>query len=419
LVGRVVQSGQPLIYCGERGDLSPQVESALGHYLDGTATRELVVAPALPPSTTESPTPSPHVCQVAMVAEQFTGRLPLEWLARIQTVSEHAALALSRARALRRVQFLFGSNPANLATPWPISRRSTMLLAMFLTMAVTGLLLAYVPADFRIVAHGRLQPLVREWVFAPADGVVHELAVDHGQLVTKGAPLLTLRSTELELEIQQVAGQLETARQELAMLDTAKLQHAAANASADLEASDLMSKQLAVEERIRNLESQLRILQAKKASLVVASPIAGTVLNWQPAHYLRARPVERGAALLEIGDLSGQWVVDLDVADHRAGHVLKALESPAGDAPTAVPVSFIVATNPAKSFAGTIVRVAQTTHLDEHGESAVRMEVAFDQNQLPERRHGAAVVAKIDCGRRSLGFVWFHELLEELERRFF
>jgi hypothetical protein len=223
----------------------------------------------------------------------------------------------------------------------------------------------------------------------------------------------------LELEIQQVEGQLETARQELAMLDTVKLQHAAVNSSADVEASDLMSKQLAVEERIRNLQSQLRILQAKKASLIVASPIAGTVLNWQPAHYLRARPVERGAALLEIGDLSGEWILELDVTDRSAGHVLKSFESPTDDAAAAVPVSFVVETNPADSFQGTIIRAARTTHLAENGESAVRLEAAIDETQVPDRRHGAAIIAKIDCGRRSLGFVWFHELLEELERRFF
>jgi hypothetical protein len=224
-----------------------------------------------------------------------------------------------------------------------------------------------------------------------------------------------LRSTELELEIQQVEGQLDSARQESALLDTAKLQHAAENSSADVEASDLMSQQLTVEERIRNFESQLRILQAKKTSLVATSPIDGTVLNWKPADYLRARPVERGTALLEIGDLKGQWVVELDVIDRSAGHVLEALESQPDD----VTVSFVVATNPENRCEGKILRAAQTTHLDENGESAVRVDVDVDESKIPQLRHGAAIIAKIDCGRRSLGYVWFHELLEELERRFF
>ena len=47
------------------------------------------------------------------------------------------------------------------------------------------------------------------------------------------------------------------------------------------------------------------------------------------------------------------------------------------------------------------------------------MEVAIDKSKVSELRHGAAIIAKIDCGRRSLGYVWCHELLEELERRFF
>jgi hypothetical protein len=118
---------------------------------------------------------------------------------------------------------------------------------------------------------------------------------------------------------------------------------------------------------------------------------------------------------LEIGDLTGDWVVELDVTDRRAGYVLKAMESHADP----LLVSFVVATNPANTCEGKIVRTAGTTHLDERGESAVRMEVAIDETRVAELRHGAAVVAKIDCGRRSLGYVWFHELLEEAARRFF
>ena len=408
-----MQSGQPLIYHGASGELPPQVESALAQYLDGAAARELVVAPALPPPTSESPTS--HSCQVALVAEQFIGRLPLEWIARIETVAEHAAVALPRARAFHRIPFPFRPSPVSLASTWPLSTRGTAAISILLATAAMALVLTFAKTDFRMMAHGRLQPLVREWVFAPSDGVVEDLAVDHGQLVSQGSRLLTLRSTELDLEIQRVEGQLDSARQESALLDTARLQQAAENSSANVEASDLMSQQLTVTERIRNLDSQLRILRAKQAALVVASPIEGTVLNWKPAEYLRLRPVERGTALLEIGDLNGEWIVELDVNDRRGGHVLKALETQPDD----VAVSFVVATNPEQRYAGKIVRTAETTHLDENGESAVRMEVAIDKSKVTELRHGAAIIAKIDCGRRSLGYVWCHELLEELERRFF
>jgi hypothetical protein len=113
--------------------------------------------------------------------------------------------------------------------------------------------------------------------------------------------------------------------------------------------------------------------------------------------------------------LKGEWVVELDVIDRRAGHALKSLESQAND----VTVSFVVATNPEQRYEGRIIRTAETTHLDENGESAVRVEVDVDESKIPQLRHGAAIIAKIDGGRRSLGYVWFHELIEELERRFF
>jgi hypothetical protein len=42
----------------------------------------------------------------------------------------------------------------------------------------------------------------------------------------------------------------------------------------------------------------------------------------------------------------------------------------------------------------------------------VLVRVAIDKTQLPDLRPGASVTARIDCGTRPIGYVWFHDVWE-------
>ena len=60
--------------------------------------------------------------------------------------------------------------------------------------------------------------------------------------------------------------------------------------------------------------------------------------------------------------------------------------------------------------------VGRPFHLD-YDKASVLVTVGVDRNQIQGLRPGATVVAHIDCGRRSLGFVWFHGIWETLEKK--
>ena len=47
----------------------------------------------------------------------------------------------------------------------------------------------------------------------------------------------------------------------------------------------------------------------------------------------------------------------------------------------------------------------------------VKVDVAIDRGALTEPRPGATVIARIHCGRRSLGYVWLHEVWEFIQTR--
>ena len=106
--------------------------------------------------------------------------------------------------------------------------------------------------------------------------------------------------------------------------------------------------------------------------------------------------------------------------DDRIGHVLAAEDeqkSAHDDAP--LDVSFIVATEPGTTHSGQVKRIALATETDKTTGATVLVTADFDRSTIPadELRPGATVVAKIHCGRRSLGYVWLHELWETIQSK--
>ena len=49
--------------------------------------------------------------------------------------------------------------------------------------------------------------------------------------------------------------------------------------------------------------------------------------------------------------------------------------------------------------------------------NTVLIKVAVNKDELPQLRPGASVVAKLHCGRESIGYVWFHDLIEFVQAK--
>ncbi|HPM85091.1 MAG TPA: hypothetical protein PLF81_30515, partial [Candidatus Anammoximicrobium sp.] len=62
-------------------------------------------------------------------------------------------------------------------------------------------------------------------------------------------------------------------------------------------------------------------------------------------------------------------------------------------------------------YTGRLQRVAQITEPDDRQQLSVAALVDIDETDIPQRRAGAGVVARIACGRRPLGYVWLHDLI--------
>jgi hypothetical protein len=179
--------------------------------------------------------------------------------------------------------------------------------------------------------------------------------------------------------------------------------------------AELAAQEEELRQWIASLRRQQALLEEQRQNLLVRSPLVGEVITWNVDPTLRQRPVRRGQLLMTVADLEGPWVLELFLPDRHVGHLLQArngLEQP-------LDVVFTLATNPNKKIAGKLTKAAGSIQIQEQEGASLPVTVQFERGDVQFLQPGATVTAKIHCGRRSLGYVWLHDLWEFLQYRVF
>jgi hypothetical protein len=406
LASAVARNGEPVEWPRPSVDLPPQIDQALQEHLDIAHCRRLIVAPLRPRAAKDSG--SEPAIRGVLIAESFDERRAEQgFRERTGDVARHGGAALLAAlehhdlpllplqvklgRLLRRLQ----------------QRRIAVALFLAAALAVIGLL-AVIPADLTIEARGTLQPQDRKHLFAPADGIVEKVQADHGARVGQGDPLLVLRDPRLDLDDSRVSGELQTAQARLIAVQT---QRSSRSTSPDTreQGRELAAEEEQLKEQVRGLEAQHALLRKLRGELSIASPIDGVVLTWNTTELLQDRPVKQGQRLVTVADPSGPWVVELRIPDADLGHVLRAQAQSGRE----LPVSFLLATDPAITYRGQIERVAGATDVTEDSPAALTI-VRFDGQPPAGALAGTSVTARIHCGSKPIGYVWLHDLIDAI-----
>ncbi|MCI0361920.1 MAG: efflux RND transporter periplasmic adaptor subunit, partial [Planctomycetaceae bacterium] len=404
LAAAVAASGEPLTWREDSTEeLPPQLAGALQDYLDLGHARQLVAIPLRRPDaeSKSSDIAPPHGL---LVAESFVEQ-PVDTLAeRAGQLARLSGSALGNALAHHALPLLpLQKRLAKMLST--ISRRPIAVALSVAALAVAITLLAVVPADFTVEVEGTLQPQVRRNLFAPSDGIVEVVHAAHGQRVAKGDMLLTIASPGLDLDESRIGGELRTAQSRLDAVSSSRSRPGDAAAG---DQDRLASEEEQLKQQIRGLEAQLQVLRQLRRELDVASPLDGIVLTWNPDESLANRPVKQGQTLLTIADPAGPWVLELDVPDRETGHVLAGQRSTSSEK---LPVTFLLASDPAMTYRGHLDRMAQAT--DAAGGKAMAQTIAaLDSPPPADARAGSRVMARIHCGRRSVGYVWLHDLID-------
>jgi multidrug efflux pump subunit AcrA (membrane-fusion protein) len=403
LSSRVAQGGEPVWYDGESAEeLAPQVIDALRQYADDAHPRMIGLLPLEPPADEERRGKSRPLG--VLIIEQFNSLVDAPMRDRSQQVARQSSIALLNAiryRALPTIPFFRRANVSG----QPTAGLARVAAALAAAALVTSLF--FIRTDFNVYADGELQPDEQQHVFAPLDGQVASIAVQHGQRVPAKAVLLEMRSPELDLETQRIQGEFETTQKRLSAIESSLLEINAPKERDETRFNQLAAEQQELQQVRASQQEQLALLRDERDQLTVHSPMAGTITTWDVEQLLLNRPVQRGQQLLNVANLQGPWVAELKVPDDRIGHVLTAK-----DKSKSMTASFQLATNRGVDYSGTIRRIASRTEIADDKRSIVRVTVDVDKKNLPDLRPGATIHAKIHCGRESLAYVWFHGVAE-------
>ncbi|MFV1966109.1 MAG: efflux RND transporter periplasmic adaptor subunit [Pirellulaceae bacterium] len=428
LATKVVATGEPLRYEGSTEDFPPQIETAIEEYVDESYARSMEVLPLRRPRLDDSPASEAstghvereqdHVGDVigALIIEQIEVDLPRNIMdPRVDLVYEHSTRALANASDHSNL-FLMPVWRALGKAAWIVRARTLPK-----TLAVTGLLLLvlgvliFVKKDFNLKANGELQPVVKQDVFVPVGGTVEELKVKDWEPVEEDQILVQLKNTDLEVQFADISGKLKATQEQLnSATDTV---HRRASVLTEDEKVRLFGQVAELKAQEQSLTLQRDLVKHKLGRLIVRSPIAGRVmLSWDVARSLENRTVEVGQVLMSVASPDDDWELELFMPERRMGHIDRA-RLPAGDdgLPEVLTVSYILATDPNNSREGRVKQVERITQVRDDEGNTVRIRVDIDQDEVRNPRPGASVTAKVLCGRRAIGYTWFHEAFEWLQ----
>ena len=418
LTQQTVATREVLTWSGSDTAIPPQLTGPLAAYVDKSASRMIRIHPLFhaprgakvnqPDDADRRPQ---RELMGALVLEQFASSQPHPVLAKYSSaVSDQVSTALSNAFAYQRIPLLSVFDTFGRGLQWIRGRGAAILAAVVLSVTSLAAGLLFTPAEYRVEASGKLMPAVQRRVFAPYEGEVHEILVEPGELVSAGAPLISLKNEELDSELLLLRNQQISKQKGLHGL-TSELH----NASGSQERAQVLRLQADVEAAridLETLNTQIEHTSRRIEQLTLRAPIGGTVVTFVNEQQLIGRPVNRGEALLEVMDENSGWQLELEVPENRMQHVRQGQNT----AQESMSASFRLAASPTSEYTGKLTHVAERTTISADNATVVKVRVSLNQTPMLERRIGADVRARLECGEYSLMYVLFGDAVEFAQR---
>jgi len=345
----------------------------------------------------------------ALIIEQLSdSRINPELKKNIETIALHCQSALANATQHHQIFLLPVWKMIGQFVSLFRSGRRTKALAISGMVAVLLIFLTCFPWTFGLGANGSLIPAEQHEVFAKINGTMETIFVsdDGDTLVQLGQPLAQMKNSDLELAIDQINGQIAIQEAER----TSNLQLQNRNDLSQFELVEVNNNITLATKTIEYLRRELEIRLEERRLLTVTSPATGRVVNWNAKQNLMHRPVTRGQNLMTIVNPNTQWLIELEMPERRLGHLTEAMrisEQP-------LKVTFALLSNPGTEYTGVVLDIDEKldVHSDEGNTALVRVQFPNEAIDRQLLRAETRVSAKVICGKRSTGFVIFHEMIE-------
>ena len=337
----------------------------------------------------------------AVVFELRSGSSAVCEVPGLEQICRHASLSLKNCD--ERTQSLW--MPSLRGLPRALRQRRLIIGGAVGLLVLAGL--TFWQSDLSIEVAGRLVPSERVFIFAPEEGVITDVLVEDGSSVSPGTMLCRLRNEDLEIQFAAIEGDLASTTARLAAIGSLR-------GDRNVSQSGLLSaEQAELQEKQSSLETQAAILSRRIARLSMDSSLTGRVFGDRLQETLRGRPVQRGQYLFEVANPASGWELDLQIPEADVRHVLEAKAQT--DSPLIV--SYALETTPERSRTTTLSKISAGTEVDEFGHLSTPAIAVPENANLQNARPGAGVVARIHCGKRSVGYVLFRRIIEAVQRR--
>ncbi len=421
IASEAVSVGEIIEYRADYSEFAPHLREQLSHHVDLCAAKLILAIPLYAPSKRrpgeENDPRSEPVRRVVgcLLIEQFRqSQLEPKRAKHVQILADTTGTALANSLAQKQVLFHPTRRLLGKGLDYFRGRTLAKTLAVLSLICVATLALIVVPWEYRVEATGRLMPEIQRRIFAPWDGVVVSINVKNGQYVSQGDPVLTIYNDELHAELVAAENELNEKQQQLQSLKQ-EVVWAGGVPTERKTYIQLRGQQEETRLQIAGLRKQVSILRNREQSLSLTAPIDGVVATFQLQEELRDRPVARGEHLLEIMDDQSDWMLELQLPEHRMGHLLRAVQSNDSEP---LNVEYVLATDAEGTFVGQLhpTDIASRSEVEQESGVVVQMQVATDINQLPFQRIGAEATAKVACGKMSLGYVLLGDVWEFILR---
>ncbi|HVJ80693.1 MAG TPA: efflux RND transporter periplasmic adaptor subunit [Planctomycetia bacterium] len=411
LADKVLKHGETVVYAGAaEPDWPKDVSRSLSEYVEESNSRLVIALPLYDRRAENGPRKKPEACVLCEMIEDEA--LPEDLVGKVEVVARHGAIALYNSLERERIFLLPLWKALGKVTSLFSASRAPKSIAILSLLVGLVAFLIWFPWPLRMEGRGELVPKERRTIYAPMRGIVEEVKVDFRSPVRRGSELLVMSNPQLRQQLVEVEGGLTAKQKRRESLQSLRDERGRSKAEVDRDTASIAD----LDVEIAHLKAQVRLVNEQLDALKLVSPITGEVLHWNPKEKLIRKPVEQGEALIEIADVHSEWILDVQFPEKAVMHIAKARAASAG-AP--LPVTFLISSAPAVSYAGTLIELStQAIPVDKENMCLAR--IKLDKPVAEDlRRPGAEVRVKVDCGPHSVGYVLFRELIDFVREQVF
>lgn len=283
---------------------------------------------------------------------------------------------------------VYGARRAN---PGRLQRISQYLrqhrLQRWLLVLVPSLLalLMLLPVPHKISGTVTLEPTVRRIVAAPFDGILARSFKEPGDLVDA-------QNLLAQMDPREIKWSLAGLEAELARTEKQK--------DASRAARDTAATQIA-ELEIERIKAEIALLQYRMDNLDIKSPIAGMLLSGDLSRE-EGSPLQQGETLFEVAPLQ-QMLAEVAISAEDIDYVAANM-----------PMELYLDAYPGEHWSRSLERIRPRAQVID-GRNVFILEARLD-NPEERLRPGMRGQARVIAGERSLGWVLFHKVWENIAR---